>query len=99
MNYFAHETAAERYAQSRPYFHPLVIEMIRRFLGLDCAVATALDVACGTGHSALALTEIAESVVATDISCSMLAEAPAHARIRYIDAPAERLPVDDCSAD
>lgn len=29
MNYFAHQTAAERYAQSRPYFHPLVIDKIK----------------------------------------------------------------------
>jgi len=98
MNYFAHETAAERYARSRPYFHPLVMQMIRRFLRLESAVAVAVDVACGTGQSALALTEIADLVVAADVSCSMLAQAPAHARIRYVNAPAEQLPLHDCSA-
>ena len=88
MNYFAHQTAAARYAKSRPYFHPLVIERIRVFLGLAGRVPVGLDVACGTGQSALALTEIADSVMAVDISPAMLAHAPAHPRIRYAEAPA-----------
>jgi SAM-dependent methyltransferase len=99
VNYFAHQTAAERYAQSRPYFHPLVIERIRAFLGLASRVPVGLDVACGTGQSALALTEIADSVIATDISPAMLAHAPAHPRIRYAEAPAEQLPVEGHGAD
>jgi hypothetical protein len=33
-NYFAHATAAERYARSRPNFHPLVIERLREYLAL-----------------------------------------------------------------
>ena len=86
VNFFAHKTAAERYARSRPYFHPLVIERIRAFLGLKRPLPVAVDVACGTGQSALALTEIAESVIATDLSPSMLAHAPAHERIRYVQA-------------
>jgi SAM-dependent methyltransferase len=99
MNYFAHQTAAERYARNRPYFHPLVVERIRAFLGSKCPVAVAVDVACGTGQSALALTEIAQSVIATDMAPSMLAQAPVHERIRYVEAPAEHLPLGDRSAD
>ncbi len=99
MNYFAHETAAERYAQSRPYFHPLVIERIRAFLGLATRVPVGIDVACGTGQSALALTDIADSVIAADISPAMLAHAPAHPRIRYEEAPAEQLCGESHSAD
>ena len=99
MNYFAHLSAAERYAQSRPYFHPLVIDRIRHFLRFDGQVPVGLDVACGTGQSSLALTEIAASVIATDVSPAMLAQAAAHPRIRYQEAPAERLPLDDQSVD
>jgi SAM-dependent methyltransferase len=62
MNYFGHETAAERYAQSRPYFHRLVIERIRGLLKLEGPVRIALDVGCGTGQSALALAEIALAI-------------------------------------
>jgi len=56
-------------------------------------------VACGTGQSAVALTEIAQTVIATDISQAMLAQAPAHPQIRYFEAPAEDLPVEDESVD
>jgi ubiquinone/menaquinone biosynthesis C-methylase UbiE len=99
VNYFAHSTAAERYARDRPRFHSLVIERIRAFLKLASPVSVALDVGCGTGHSTLALTEIAESIIATDISPAMLARAPAHPRIRYLQAPAEHLPVGTRSVD
>ena len=99
MNYFAHQTVAERYARSRPYFHPLVIDRIRVFLDLNSPVPIALDVACGDGQSALALADIAISIIATDISPTMLAQAPTHERIRYVEAPAEQLPVESDSAD
>lgn len=99
VNYFAYQTAAERYARSRPYFHPLVIDRIRAFLKLEGRVPMSLDVGCGTGLSAVAATEIADSVIATDISGSMLGQAPKHERIRYIEAPAEQLPVESGSAD
>jgi SAM-dependent methyltransferase len=99
MNYFAHQTAAERYAQSRPYFHPLVIDRIRAFLALQKPLPVAVDVGCGTGQSALALTKIAEEIIAADIAPSMLAQAPAHPKIRYVQAPAERLPLKRYMAD
>jgi SAM-dependent methyltransferase len=99
MNYFAHLTAAERYARNRPYFHPLVIARVRTFLKLPRPVPLALDVGCGTGQSALALTDIALSVIATDLSPSMLAHAPVNERIHYVEAPAENLPVNDRSVD
>jgi SAM-dependent methyltransferase len=99
VNYFAHPTAADRYARGRPYFHPQIIERIKAFLKLDAPLPLALDAACGTGNSALALTDIASSVIAVDISPAMLARAPAHPRIRYVEAPAEQLPVEDNSVD
>jgi SAM-dependent methyltransferase len=99
VNYFAHPSAAERYAQDRLYFHPRIVERIRAFLRLDSPVPVGVDVGCGTGLSTLALTELADSVIGADISPAMLAQAPAHPRIRYLQAPAEQLPLPDHSAD
>lgn len=99
VNHFAHQTAAERYSKDRPYFHPLVMERIRTFLKLDGPVPVGIDVACGTGMSTLALTEIATSVIGADISPAMLSQVPAHPRIRYVETAAESLPFADRSAD
>jgi len=93
MNFFAHKTAAERYVQHRPYFHPLVIEKIRLHLELDAPVARALDVACGTGQSTIALKEIANSVTGVDISDEMLGLAKQSSGIEYRNASAEDLSV------
>jgi SAM-dependent methyltransferase len=98
MNPFEHQTAARRYAQSRPYFHPLVIERIKILTGRAAGVPfpRALDVACGTGMSARALAEISERVCAVDLSTAMLSQATPHARISLVAAAAEHLPfVDD----
>jgi len=92
MNYFAHQTAAERYARGRPYFHPVIIGKIRDFLKLEGQIPLAMDVACGTGQSAVALAEIAAHVVAVDQSLEMLLEVAAHPRITYVEASAEQLP-------
>jgi SAM-dependent methyltransferase len=97
LTYFSHQSAAERYARSRPYFHPLVIERIRSYLRLGSPLPRALDVGCGTGQSTLALKEIATEVIGTDISEEMLAEAPESMGISYVRAPAEQLPFSDAS--
>ncbi len=97
MSYFESRDAAERYAGSRPYFHPLVVKKIRDFLELREPVPRALDVACGTGQSTVALKEIASRVVGTDVSREMLARAPREGGVRYVEAPAEDLPFADGS--
>jgi ubiquinone/menaquinone biosynthesis C-methylase UbiE len=90
-NFFAHASAAERYAKARPYFHPLVIERIRAHLNLERPVPRALDVACGTGQSARALQAIAEHVTGTDLSSDMLKYAKENPGIEFLESPAERL--------
>jgi ubiquinone/menaquinone biosynthesis C-methylase UbiE len=92
MNYFAFESAAERYARGRPFFHPLVIEHVKKLLSLRLPVARGLDVGCGTGLSAVALKHLARKVVGIDAAPAMLARAPRDARIRYLAATAEQLP-------
>jgi SAM-dependent methyltransferase len=92
MPFFSGLNEAARYAQSRPYFHPLAIGRAKEATGLKRDVLLALDVACGTGQSAAALTSIAEQVVGLDISRNMLANAVRNERLRYVQARAEALP-------
>jgi SAM-dependent methyltransferase len=99
MNFFAYHTVAERYARCRPYFHPLVMDRIWKYLGLNERLEQALDVGCGTGQSTLALRMLAHSVIGVDISAAMLAEAPSEIGIRYMEAPAEEIPLPDGSID
>jgi ubiquinone/menaquinone biosynthesis C-methylase UbiE len=75
----------------------LVIKKIKDFLKLREPVPRALDVACGTGQSTLALKEVASQVVGTDTSREMLARATREAGVRYVEAPAEDLPFADDS--
>ncbi len=98
-NPFVSSDTAEAYAQGRPYFHPLVLEIVKEKLSLNAPVKLAVDVACGTGLSSLALLELADRVIATDVSAEMLSQAPKDARITYRQAPAESLPLDDATAD
>lgn len=99
VNPFVASETAKAYAQGRPYFHPLVVEQIREKLALRAPVSLAVDVACGTGLSSLALLALAGRVVATDSSVAMLAQAPEDARVSYRLAPAEALPLEDARAD
>jgi len=91
MNFFAYKSAAERYAQNRPYFHPLVIEKIKQYLDIKMPVKHALDVACGTGQSTVALKAISDSVIGIDVSDEMLGLATQQPGIEYRNASAEDL--------
>ncbi len=97
-NLFVHRPAAQRYAAARPYFHPVVIEKIAAFTGVN-RVARALDVACGTGQSTQALAAIANEIDAVDISADMLAECRPQSGVRFRVASAERLPFPDTCFD
>lgn len=99
MNFFAYESEAERYARHRPYFHPLVIEKVRDYLQLNEPFADALDVACGTGQSTVALLKIARRIVGVDASAAMMARAESRPGITYKEASAEDLPFPDESFD
>ena len=95
MNYFGPKSAAERYAEGRPYFHPLIIGRIKEFLSLAEPLSSALDVGCGTGLSSIALKELAQNVVGVDASAEMITLAPRENRIKYFVAPAENLPFEE----
>jgi SAM-dependent methyltransferase len=98
MPFFSDLSEAERYANSRPYFHPLAIARAKEATGVARTVPLALDVACGTGHSTTALTSIAESVIGFDISWNMLVNARQNERVRYVRARAEFMPFQSGSA-
>jgi SAM-dependent methyltransferase len=99
MNYFAHASAAMRYASSRPYFHPVVIERIKAYLKLEQPISNALDVACGTGQSSLSLKAICENVTGVDVSPEMLEFARQNSGIEFLESDAENLPFEDSSFD
>ncbi|MCB9153636.1 MAG: class I SAM-dependent methyltransferase [Caldilineae bacterium] len=97
-NLFVHSSAAKRYASARPFFHPLIAARIAAFTGI-ARFARALDVACGTGQSSRALTEIADHVDAVDVSPEMIAEAEPHERVSYHTGRAEAVPFPDRTFD
>jgi SAM-dependent methyltransferase len=92
MNFFNSKSAAGRYIKGRPYYHPLVIERIKRFLSLAKPLPRALDACCGTGLSSIALKEMAREIVGVDASAEMIALAEKDAGIEYFVASAEQLP-------
>lgn len=98
-NHFAHASAAARYARSRPFFHPIVMERIRLNLRLKGRLPVGVDVGCGTGQSSLALTELVDQVLACDIAYEMLAHAPEHPFIRFEHGAGERIPFETQIAD
>jgi SAM-dependent methyltransferase len=58
MNFFVYPTAAKRYANGRPFFHPLAIKKIKEVCCENGRIDRALDVGCGTGQSTQALLEV-----------------------------------------
>lgn len=102
MSYFAYQTAAERYATNRPFFHPLIIAKAKEYLQLKQPLDHALDAGCGTGQSTIALIAVAQQITGVDVSQEMLALARLHntsPTVTYIQAPAESIPLPDASVD
>ena len=95
MNYFSPKSAAERFANGRPFFHPVIIKRIEEFLSITEPLSSALDVGCGTGLSAIALKELAQNVIGVDASAEMIALAPKESGVGYFTAPAENLPFEE----
>ena len=70
---------AEHYAAYRPSLH---LPILKKVLG-NAHFTLGLDVGCGTGQSALALTHFCDKVIAIDPSESMLQHAIPHDEIEY----------------
>ena len=97
-NPFDSDSAACRYTGARPYYHRSALDLARAQQEIGPA-ELALDVGCGTGLSARAASDLAARVVAVDVSAAMLRAAQRHARVGYLAAAAERIPLRDAVAD
>lgn len=97
MNPFTSPAAARRYAAARPAFHGTLNGHLRAACGIERRVPAALDVGCGTGQSSVALAELADRVLALDVSAAMLSAATPHPQVTYLLSPAEALPVETAS--
>jgi ubiquinone/menaquinone biosynthesis C-methylase UbiE len=97
-NPFAAPGVGARYALGRPYHHPRALERALNMLGAT-RVASALDVACGTGMSTRALFAIADAVVGVDRSPEMLAIARTIRGPAFVRSAAELLPFADGTFD
>ncbi len=100
-NFWTESSAVRRYRDARPYFHPVVMKMIRRKLDLKGRqkLPSGLDVGCGTGQSTIALLDVVERAIGIDSSDEMLAHAERHKRVDYMPGSAEQMPVPDNSAE
>jgi ubiquinone/menaquinone biosynthesis C-methylase UbiE len=90
--HFSSEQAAKAYARGRPYVHDMVVGRVRRFLNIKTAFSLALDVACGTGLSSIAMEGIADVICAFDVSFDMLSMGLPSRKIHYLCAAAEAIP-------
>lgn len=96
LNPFATQQAARLYAEGRPYHHRRTIQ--RALALLDTAPAGyALDVACGTGMSTRALSELGYSVVGMDSVKPMVEVASRRESPPFLNAVAESMPIRDDS--
>jgi SAM-dependent methyltransferase len=98
LNPFAADDAGTVYDRGRPYHHPRSLAHIFGLVG-DVSVRRALDVACGTGMSTVALAEHADIVVGVDRSREMLRAARTVHNAHYVYAAAEALPIPDATVD
>lgn len=89
---------AEDYAKYRPTYPERAIDivmdgMIRR------EAFRAVDIGAGTGISSVLLAERGAEVIAVEPNPSMISLGETHPNLRYLQAPAEDIPLEDSSAD
>ena len=97
-NPFAATDVGLLYAKGRPFHHPRSLARLRAIVG-DAPLTRALDVACGTGMSTIALAEHAPVAIGIDVSPEMLRAAPPTEGATFMLASAERLPFASASLD
>ena len=90
-NPFAAPGVGELYASARPFHHPRSLARIRSLVG-DAPVGHAIDLACGTGMSTVALAGHADEVVGVDVSAEMMRSARQAPDVHYMLGQAERMP-------
>lgn len=94
MGYFDYKRIAEGYAQSRPQFHVIVMEMLRKTMKIEGMLENGLDLGCGAGLSTTALLKVCNHVIGVDASEAMVERAKqekANQGIKFITCPAEKI--------
>jgi SAM-dependent methyltransferase len=97
-NPFAAHGVGDVYAFGRPFHHPRSLARIMAIVG-EPDVERALDIACGTGMSTIALAVHATTVVGVDVSPEMLGSARRSRGASYLLGDAEQMPFADRSFD
>ncbi len=87
---------ADIYVKARPTYPPNLYEWIS---GLCYSRNSVWDVGCGNGQASADLSNYFDSVEATDISASQIANAPTYERVRFSVQPAEATSFDDKTFD
>lgn len=87
---------APAYATFRPRYPAALFDFLAE---LAPARTLAWDAACGNGQATIDLAERFEKVIGTDASAAQLAQAPAHPRIEWRVAPAERSGIASATVD
>jgi SAM-dependent methyltransferase len=90
------DQGGQSYARFRPEYPP---ELSGFLAGIAPSRQAAVDVGCGNGQLTAQLAAHFASVVGLDPSADQLANATPQERVRYICAPAEKLPLPDHSVD
>lgn len=84
------------YARFRPDYPPALSHYLA---GLPQRRGRALDAGCGTGQFTVSLADHFAEVIGLDPSGDQIGHARPHARVTYLCAPAEAIPVDDHGTD
>lgn len=96
MSELYNEPSAKHYSAFRPPLHNIILEQA---LKNSSQFSDGLDIGCGTGYSARALSEFCSRVVGIDPSQSMLDRADQHSNIKYIKGSGEQIPLPEDSVD
>lgn len=94
-NVYSDEVAIH-YAAYRPDLHTLILGLC---LEDKAPYKKGVDVGCGTGHSAIALTRFCEEVAGFEPNEEMLRAAIGHPRVRYVHLKGSPLPLPSKSVD
>ena len=97
-NPFTDQAGVATYDRARPYFHSRIAARLADLLPKS-ARGVALDVACGTGQSTVALQAVVDRVVGLDASRAMLRQRRSPDTIAYVQGSAERMPFIDGTFD
>ncbi len=85
---------AEHYSAYRPPLHKMILEKV---IPLNEKFGEGLDIGCGTGYSAIALTKYCSHVYGIEPSDSMLKEAILDEKITYLIGSGDSLPISNKS--